>query len=144
MVERLACYHSLVPAVIPNELLNFHPADCELNGFISHCQNLKPGRASGIVNGSGARGNVPRIQHSQDLSFNLGFGLLVLVSTASVSGFAGCSTSTEASQYRQNKVPFLNDVYLSLLSILSIGSDISLIGPSTRERPLPTSLFNIL
>jgi hypothetical protein len=38
--------------------------------------------------------------------------------------YTGCSTRTWASQYRQNKTPFLNDVYLSLLSILPIGSDI--------------------
>jgi hypothetical protein len=35
----------------------------------------------------------------------------------------GCSTRTWASQYRQNKIPFLNDVYLSLLSILSMSGD---------------------
>jgi hypothetical protein len=38
--------------------------------------------------------------------------------------YTGCSTRTWASQYRQNKTPFLDDVYLSLLSILPIGSDI--------------------
>jgi hypothetical protein len=36
----------------------------------------------------------------------------------------GCSIRTWASQYRQNKTPFLNDVYLSFLSILPIGSNI--------------------
>jgi hypothetical protein len=30
----------------------------------------------------------------------------------------GCSTRTWVSQYRQNKTPFLNDVYVSLLSVL--------------------------
>jgi hypothetical protein len=37
--------------------------------------------------------------------------------------YTGCSTRTWISQYRQNKTPFLNDVYLSWLSILPIGSD---------------------
>jgi hypothetical protein len=37
-----------------------------------------------------------------------------------------CSTQTQASQYRQNKTPLFNDVYLSLLSLLPIGSDIFL------------------
>jgi hypothetical protein len=38
--------------------------------------------------------------------------------------YTGRSTRTRASQYRQNKIPFVNDIYLSLLSILPIGSDI--------------------
>jgi hypothetical protein len=61
MFGRLICYHALISAVIPDELLDFHPADCELNGLILHWKNLKPGRAPGIENGSGVCGNVPDI-----------------------------------------------------------------------------------
>jgi hypothetical protein len=38
-----------------------------------------------------------------------------------LSNSTGYSTGTWAFQYRQNKAPFLNDVYLSWLGILLIG-----------------------
>jgi hypothetical protein len=38
--------------------------------------------------------------------------------------YTGRPTRTWASQYRQNKTSFLNDVYLSLLSTFPIGNDI--------------------
>jgi hypothetical protein len=34
-----------------------------------------------------------------------------------------CSTRTWASQYRQNKTPFFDDIYLSFFNMLPIGSD---------------------
>jgi hypothetical protein len=87
MFGRLVRSHSLVSAVISDELLDFHPGDRELNGPSSHAETLKFGRVPGIENGSGVYGSVPGIQHSQDLSFNLGFTLVALTSRVSGYGF---------------------------------------------------------